>query len=70
MGNSLKKKSLFITFMKGVMFIFALGENPIREYNRKYRSGNDASNMAEDWRNVGNDIRTAYERYKSAQKTN
>lgn len=50
-------------FMEGIMFFFALGKNPIKEYERKCRQRNDAENIAQDWRNVGNDIRTAYERY-------
>ena len=67
MGNSLKRTSLFIVFLKGIRFFFALGENPIKEYDRKYRRRSDADNIAHDWYNVGNDIRNAYEKYKASQ---
>lgn len=67
MGDLLKKTSLFIVFLKGFRFFFALGENPIKEYDRKYRGRNDADNIANDWQNVGNDIRNAYEKYKASR---
>ncbi len=68
MGDMLKKTSLFLIFMEGVLFFFTLGKNPIKEYDKKFRKKTDAERIAQDWRNVGNDIRTAYEKYKEQTK--
>lgn len=64
MGIFLKRTSLFLFFMEGVLFFFALGKNPIKVYDKKFRDETDAERIAQDWRNVGNVIRTAYEKYR------
>ena len=54
-------------FLSGILYFFSIGSNPIKEYRRYMSVRNDADRMADDWRNVGNDIRKAYEEYKSAR---
>ena len=49
------------------MYFFSLGKNPIAEYDRQRRQRSDADNIAQDWLNIGNDLRTAYGKYKSTQ---
>lgn len=48
--------------MEGILFFFTLGKNPIKEYDKKFKKKTDAEKIAQDWRNVGNDIRVAYEK--------
>lgn len=67
MNNPLKKTNLFMIFMEGIMYFFSLGKNPIAEYDRQRRQRSDADNIAQDWLNIGNDLRTAYGKYKSTQ---
>lgn len=61
------KKSLFDVFMKGILYFFSIGGNPIKEYKRMRELSNDADRISSDWRNVGNDIRKAYEGYISSK---
>ena len=68
MGKHEDRMDLFVLFLKGIRFSLSLGENPIEEYARKYRSKSDAENIAQDWRNVGNDIRTAYGKAGSEER--
>jgi|GEM_PF-1606750 hypothetical protein len=63
------RKSLMHTFLKGILYFFSLNENPIEEYDRRRKEKNDLERMCSDWYNVGNDIRRAYEKYKSAEGT-
>ncbi len=60
-------KSLMHLFLKGILYFFSLNENPIEEYNRRRKGKSDLERMRSDWYNVGNDIRRAYEKYKSAE---
>ena len=53
--------------LSGILFFFSLAGNPIREYRRRMAMRSDADRMAEDWRNVGNDVRKAYEEYKATR---
>ena len=47
------------------MYFFSVGENPIEKYNKIRRMKTDSDNIAQDWYNIGNDIRRAYESTKS-----
>lgn len=67
MGMAKRHRSLFGVFLSGILYFFSIGSNPIKEYRRYMSVRNDADRMADDWRNVGNDIRKAYEEYKSAR---
>lgn len=60
-----ERKSFFGLFLSGVLYFFNLGENPIKEHLRRMSSRGDAERMAGDWQKVGNDIRRAYEKYKT-----
>ena len=59
-------QSLLNVFLDGILYFFSLGENPIEKYRKRHQK-TDAENMAQDWRNVGDDIRTAYEKYRTCQ---
>lgn len=63
----MKNKSLFSVFMKGMLSTFFIGQNPIKELGNKRKEKTDTENMMSDWYNVGNDIRTAYGKFKAAQ---
>lgn len=54
-------------FLKGILYFFSLNENPTEEYNRRRMGKSDLERMRSDWYNVDNDIRRAYEKYKSAE---
>ena len=58
-------KNLFVIFLDSVMYFFSLAENPIEKCRKQRQERTDTENMAQDWYNVGNDIRRAYEKYKS-----
>lgn len=58
-------KHFFIIFIESVMYFFSVGENPIEKYNKIRRMKTDSDNIAQDWYNIGNDIRRAYESTKS-----
>ena len=58
-------KRFLIIFIDSVLYFFSSGENPIEKYQKMRRQKSDSENMAQDWINVGNDIRRAYENYKS-----
>lgn len=62
-----KKKSLFNVFLKGILSTFSTDQNPIKELYYKRKGKTDAENMMGDWSNVGNDIRSAYGKFKAAQ---
>lgn len=67
MEEKSNRKSLMHFFLKGILYFFSLNENPIEEYNRRRMEKSDLERMRSDWYNVGNDIRRAYEKYKSAE---
>lgn len=69
MADYIKKTSLFLIFIEGILFFFTFGKNPIREYDRKRRSKSDLENISRDWNMVGNDIRIAYEKFKSGTQS-
>lgn len=58
-------KNLFVVFIDSILYFFSLDSNPIKRYREQRRKKNDIDNMTQDWYNVGNDIRNAYEKYKS-----
>ncbi len=64
----LKGNPLLKVFIKGFLYFFSLDNNPVIEYSNKLKKKSDADRMREDWYNVGNDIRSAYEKYKAAGK--
>ena len=51
-------KGLLDVFLDGILYFFFLGKNPIEKYHECHQK-TDAENMAQDWRNVGDDIRAA-----------
>lgn len=59
---------LFKVFIQGILYFLSCGENPVKKYEREFKSKGDAERISEDWKNVGNDIRNAYEKYQSAQR--
>lgn len=58
-------KSLLIIFIDSVLHFFSLESNPIERCRKQRQTKTDLENMTQDWYNVGNDIRRAYEKYKS-----
>ena len=58
-------KSLLIIFIDSVLHFFSLEANPIEKCRKQRQQKTDLENMTQDWYNVGNDIRRAYEKYKS-----
>ncbi len=58
-------KNFFILFLDSVLYFFSLGENPIEKCRKNRQRSSDTDAMTQDWYNVGNDIRRAYEKYKS-----
>ena len=58
-------KSLLIIFIGSVLHFFSLESNPIERCCKQRQAKTDLENMTQDWYNVGNDIRRAYEKYKS-----
>lgn len=44
-------------FLKGILFFFSLEENPISQYMEEMKKKSDADRIAEDWINVGNDLK-------------
>ena len=58
-------KSLLIIFMDSVLHFFSLEAHPIEKCRKQRQQKTDLENMTQDWYNVGNDIRRAYEKYKS-----
>lgn len=58
-------KSLFNIFLDSILHFFSLGGNPIEKCKKERQKRTDMDNIAQDWYNVGNDIRSAYERFKS-----
>lgn len=57
--------NLFNVFIQGVLYFFALGDNPVKKYEEAFKAKGDAEKMQQDWNNVGNDIRQAYEKHQS-----
>lgn len=57
---------LLLSFMRGFLYFFLLEDNPIKKYARMQRKMSDQDKICNDWYNVGNDIRNAYEKYKQA----
>ena len=51
--------------MKSLLDFFSLESNPIERCRKQRQAKTDLENMTQDWYNVGNDIRRAYEKYKS-----
>lgn len=49
-------------FIKGMLYFFGLGENPIEKIRK-----NDRDAIASDWINIGNDIRKALTIYGDAK---
>ncbi len=64
-NNLLGMKNIFKVFLDGILFFFSLGSNPLKKYKDERDKTNDADNIARDWQNVGNDIRNAYEKYRT-----
>lgn len=58
-------KYLFNIFLDSILHFFSLGGNPIEKYRMERQKRTDTDNMTQDWYNVGNDIRSAYEKFKS-----
>lgn len=56
--------NLFKVFIHGVLYFFALGDNPVAKFQKTYKSKGDAERINQDWVNVGNDIRRAYDKYQ------
>lgn len=44
-------------FINGILFFFSLEENPIFQYMEEMKKKSDADRIAEDWINVGNDLK-------------
>lgn len=55
---------LFYKFAMGSFAVFGLA-TPVSNMSPEEQSKMDAGNLYGDWANVGNDIITSYERYKS-----
>ncbi len=62
-----KARRLLAVFAEGLLYFFGLAHNPIKTAGSARTRRSDADAMRQDWENVGNDIRMAYERYKAAQ---
>lgn len=62
-----KARRLLAVFAEGLLYSFGLAHNPIKTAGSARTRRNDADAIRQDWGNVGNDIRMAYERYKAAQ---
>lgn len=59
-------KSLLIIFIDSVLHFFSLESNPIERCRKQRQAKTDLENMTQDWYNVGNDIRRAYENISPA----
>lgn len=55
-------KNFIIIFLDSIFYFFSLGSNPIEKQVKMRRERSDTDSMAQDWYNVGNDIKTAYEK--------
>lgn len=53
----------FYTFISGVLFLFGLSENPMVSLLKQYDAQSDASKLAGDWYQIGNDIKNSYEKH-------
>lgn len=51
-------------FINTLLYIFGMGDNPIPKDN-----SSDLEAISKDWINVGNDIRTAMNKYGQQQPT-
>ena len=62
----MKKNNFLYYFVGSFLFVFGLSDNPLYALKYKFKKENDMENIKNDWINVGNSIRKAYEQ---AQKT-
>lgn len=67
MTDSRDKKKLLVIFIKGFLSFFSIDKNPIRIYEKEFKKRSDKDNMAQDWINVGNDIKRAYEKFRPTE---
>lgn len=58
-------KSLFAIFLDSVLHFFSIEANPIERCKKQRQQKSDLEYMTQDWYKVGNDIRNAYEKFKS-----
>jgi hypothetical protein len=47
-------------FIRGILYFFGLGKNPVLCILDEYRSKSDAEKLAGDWYKVGDDIQKVY----------
>lgn len=59
-------KHLINVFIDGILYFFGLEINPINKYKKSNMINNDLDNIKQDWENVGNDIKTSYEKFKTS----
>lgn len=64
----MKRKNPGMTFLRGFLYMFGIGDNPILEILKERRKQTDSERMSEDWVNVGKYIKTAYEQEISATR--
>lgn len=70
MGNSNNlSRSFFYIFLDGVLSFFGICDNPIAKYRKSLKGRTDYDKISNDWANVGNDIKNAYERFKASKTT-
>lgn len=53
--------NLFFIFLNGILFFIGMKNNPIEEYLKNNSRISDADKIRNDWYNVGNDIKKAYD---------
>lgn len=58
-------KTLKHTFLDGILYFFNIERNPISDYLDRLRKESDFERVSKDWFNIGNDIKNAYEKYKT-----
>ena len=70
MGNRNNlNRSFFCIFLDGVLSFFGICGNPIANYSKSLKGCTDYDKISNDWVNVGNDIKNAYERFKASKTT-
>ena len=67
--TNFSRRKLLSVFIKGFLSFFSIEQNPIKAYEKEFKRRNDKENMAQDWENVGNDIKHAYEKFNSTRFT-
>ena len=57
----MSKTIIYSAFIKGVLYIFGLNNNPIKEFKIKFESKNDNEAISKDWENIGIEIKKAFD---------